>query len=150
MVPVEVIKECKVFKMFPDNLIEEIASIGEERAYRANDLLFNRDEPAHYMAVLMKGRVDILTTKRTQMIPLHTVYPFEAFGLSALIRGLYVAAAKATDDSLVCYLPVDKMEEILEKDYKAAFHFMKQIALLVSTRLIKSQYQLDVTGSGYV
>jgi CRP-like cAMP-binding protein len=61
-----------------------------------------------------------------------------------------VAAAKATEDSIVCYLPVDKMEEILEKDYKAAFLFMKQIALLVSNRLVKIQYQLEVTGSGYI
>jgi CRP-like cAMP-binding protein len=150
MVPLEIISECKVFKMFPDNLLQEIAAIGEERAYKANDLLFNRDEPANNMFVLMKGKVDILTTKRTQMIPLHTVYPYEAFGLSAMIRGLYVAAARATEDSVLCCLPVVKMEKILEEDYKAAFLFMKQIALLVSNRLVKIQYQLEVTGSGYI
>ena len=150
MVPVEIIKECKIFKMFPDNLIEEIASIGIELEYKANELLFNIDEPADNLAILMKGRVDIMTTKRTQLTPIHTVYPGEAFALSSMITGLFISAAKALDDSVVCALPVDGMHEILEKDYKAGFLFMKQVALLVSTRLVKMHHQLDVTGSGYI
>jgi CRP/FNR family transcriptional regulator len=150
MVPVEIVRECKIFKMFPESLLDEIASIGSEEAYKKNDILFNIDEPAQNLCILMKGRVDIMATKRTQLIPIHTVYPGEAFGLSSMITGLFVAAAKALDDSLVCALPSEKLHKILEKDYKAGFLFMKQISLLVSTRLVKICHQLDVTGQGYI
>lgn len=150
MNPVKIIKDCKIFKMFPENLVDEIASIGFEVAYKKNDILFNIDEPAHNLGVLMKGRVDIMATKRTQLIPIHTVYPGEAFGLSSMITGLFVAAAKAIEDSVVCSLPADELHKILEKDYKAGYLFMKQISLLVSTRLVKICHQLDVTGQGYI
>jgi len=45
---------------------------------------------------------------------------------------------------------VEKITKILEKDYKAGFYFMKQIAVIVSSRLIKIHYRMDVTGSGYI
>jgi len=54
--------------MFPDELIEEIASIGIEISYKANEMLFNIDEPARNLAILINGRVDIMTTKRTQLV----------------------------------------------------------------------------------
>jgi signal-transduction protein with cAMP-binding, CBS, and nucleotidyltransferase domain len=150
MIPVEIVRECKIFKIFPKSLQDEIASIGFEIAYKKNDILFNIDEPAHNLCILMKGRIDIMATKRTQLIPIHTVYPGEAFGLSSMITGLFVAAAKAVEDSLVCALPAEKLHKVIEKDYKAGFLFMKQISLLVSTRLVKICHQLDVTGQGYI
>ena len=150
MVPVEIIKECKIFKMFPDNLIHEIASIGIKMEYKANEILFNTDEPAHNLDVLMKGRVSIMITKRTQPSAIHTVYPREAFALSSMTTGLLSGAAKALEDSVVCTIPVEKLHRILEKDYKAGFLFMKQIATLVSIRLVKIHHQLDITGPGYI
>ena len=62
----------------------------------------------------------------------------------------FTSAAKAVEDSEVCSLPVEEITKILEKDYKAGFYFMKQIAVIVSSRLIKIHYQMDVTGSGYI
>ena len=150
MVPVEVIKNCKIFKMFPDELVAEIAAIGVPVSYRANEMLFDIDEPAENLAILMKGRVDVLTTKRTQLVPVHTVRPGEAFALSSMITGRFVSAAQAVEDSEVCALPVEKMNKVLEKNYKVGFLFMKQIAVLVSSRLLKMHYQLDLTGSGYI
>jgi signal-transduction protein with cAMP-binding, CBS, and nucleotidyltransferase domain len=150
MIPVEIVRECKIFKVFSESLQDEIASIGIENAYKKNEILFNIDEPAHNLCILMKGRIDIMATKRTQLIPIHTVYPGEAFGLSSMITGLFVAAAKAVEDSLVCELPAEQLHKIIEKDYKAGFQFMKQISLLVSTRLVKICHQLDVTGQGYI
>lgn len=149
MVPTEVIKECKVFKMFSEDLVKEIASIGIEVKYKANEMLFNIDEPADSLAILMKGKVEILTTKRTQLIPVRTVYPGEALGLSSMITGRFVFAVKAVEDSTICALPVDKMQKILEKDYKAGFLFMKHIAMLGTNRLVRMHDQLDIAGPGY-
>jgi CRP-like cAMP-binding protein len=150
MVPVEIIKKCKIFKMFPDELIEEIASIGVEISYKANEILFNIDDPAKNLSILVKGRVDIMTTKRTQLVLVQTIYPGEPFGMSSMITGHFTAAAKVIEDSVIAALPADKLERILEKDYRAAFQFMKQIALKVSSRLLRMHYQLDITGSGYI
>ncbi len=150
MIPLECIKGCKLFKTFPDELIEEIADVGIQLSYKANDILFNIDEPADNMAILMKGSVSIMTTKRTQLIPVQTIYPGDPFALSSMITGRFIAAAKALEDSTICALPVYRMQKILEKDYRAAYFFMKQIALLVSNRLVKMHYRLDVTGSGYI
>ena len=149
MVPVEIIKECKVFKMFPDDLIKEIASIGLQLEYKANEMLFNIDEPADSLAILTKGKVEILTTKRTQLIPIRTVFPSEAFGLSSVITGRFVFAARAIEDSVICAVPVEKLQKILEKDYKAGFLFMKHIATLGTNRLVRMHDQLDITGPGY-
>ncbi len=150
MEPLEIINECKLFKMFPYNLIHEIASIGIKMEYKANEILFNTDEPAHNLAVLMKGRVNIMTTKRTQLIAIHTVYPREAFALSSMITGVFYATAKALEDSVVYAIPVEKLHRILEKDYRAGFMFIKQLAILVSIRLVKMHHQLDITGPGYI
>ena len=136
--------------MFSDELIEEISSIGSEISYKSNEILFNIDEPAKNLAILINGRVDIMTTKRTQLVLVKTIYPGEAFGMSSMITGRFTAAAKAIEDSLIASLPADKLEKILEKDYKAAFQFMKQMAIKVSSRLIRMHYQLNITGSGYI
>jgi len=68
------------------------------------------------------------------LIPIHMVYPGEAFALSSMITGLFVAAAKAVEESVVGTLPAEKL----------------YIFLLVSTRLVKICHQLDVTGQGYI
>ena len=149
MIPVEIIKECNVLKMFSDDLIKEIASFGIELEYKANEMLFNIDEPADNLAILMTGKVEILTTKRTQLIPVRTVFPNEAFALSSMITGRFVYAVRAVEDSVVCALPVNRIYEIIEKDYKAGFLFMKHIATLVSNRLVRMHDQLDIAGPGY-
>lgn len=149
MVAVELIRKCKIFKMFSDNLIEEIAAIGVVRQYQAGELLFNVDEPADDLAILVSGRVDILTTKRTQLVPVHTVMPGEAFAFSSMITRRFMSAARAVEDSEICELPVKELNQILEKDYKAGFYFMRQLAVLVSSRLLKIHYRMDLTGSGF-
>ena len=149
MVPVQLIKQCKIFKMFPEDMVEQVAGIGIPVIYKAGEMLFNVDEPAHNLAVLMKGRVEILTTKRTQFVPIHIVMPGEAFALSSMITGRFVSAARAAEDSEVCALPVDKFTQIIEQDYKVAYLFMKQIAILVSSRLLRIHYQLDAAGPGF-
>jgi CRP-like cAMP-binding protein len=149
MVPVEIIKDCKVFKMFPDSLIKEIASIGTEVKYKVNEMLFNIDEPAENLAILTKGKLELLTTKRTQLIPIRAVYPGEAFGLSSMITGRFVFATRALEDSTICAFPVEKLQKILEKDYKAGYLFIKHIATLGTNRLVRMHDQLDITGPGY-
>ena len=121
MVPIEIIKECKIFKMFPDELIEEIASIGVEISYKANEILFNIDEPARNLAILINGRVDIMTTKRTQLVLVQTIYPGEPFAMSSMITGRLTAAAKAIEDSVIASLPAVKLES-LKRTIKQPFN----------------------------
>ena len=73
---------------------------------------------------------------------------FNGLTLGAML--LFFAGAKAAEDSVLCAIPVDEMLKIIEKDYRAGFLFMKQIALLVSTRLVKMRHLLDITGPGYI
>ena len=134
--------------MYPDELIEEIASVGVEVSYKANEMLFNIDDTAENLAILVKGRVDIMTTKRTQLVLVQTVYPGEPFAMSSMITGRFTSSAKATEDSVIAALPADKLEEIFEKDCKAAYQFMKQVALKVSSRLLRMHCRLDIAGSG--
>ncbi len=150
MEPIEIIRVCKIFKEFPEEFKEELAKASTVISYKANDIIFEMDDDAHSLAILMKGRVDIMTTKRTQLIPFHTIYPGEAFALSSMITGKFHSSAKAVDDSQICAIPVDKMEKVLERDYRLAYMFMKQIAILVSTRLLKMHYHMDIAGSGYM
>lgn len=53
--PAQLIKECKIFKMFPDKMVEQVATIGIPVTYKAGEMLFNVDKPAHNLVVLMKG-----------------------------------------------------------------------------------------------
>jgi len=66
-----------------------------------------------------------------------------------MITGRFVFAARAVEDSAICAVPVEKMQKILEKDYKAGFLFMKHIATLGTNRLVRMHDQLDITGPGY-
>jgi len=66
-----------------------------------------------------------------------------------MITGRFVSAARATEDSEVCPLPVDNLTEVRGQDYKVAYLFMKQIAIVVSSRLLRIHYQLDTEGPGF-
>jgi len=149
MVGEEIIRGCEIFDIFPDDLVKEVAAIGIPLNYSRGRVLFNFDDPANNFLILVSGRVDVLTTKGSLFIPVHTVKPGEAFALSAMITGRFVSAARAEEDSKVCALPVSKMNRILEKDYKVGFHFMKRIAILVSGRILKVHYRLEAINSGY-
>jgi CRP-like cAMP-binding protein len=149
MVGEEIIKGCEIFDVFPEEMIREVASFGIPLNYNKGQILFNFDDPANNFLILVSGRVEVLTTKGSLFIPVHTVKPGEAFALSAMITGRFVSAARAVEDSKVCALPVGKMNRILEKDYKVGFHFMKRIAALVSGRILKVHYQLEAIDSGY-
>ena len=149
MVSIEFIRKCKIFKILPDSMIEDITGIALVRDYKAGELLFNVDEPADDLGILLSGRVDILTTKRTQLVPVHSVMPGEAFAFSSMITRRFMSAARAEENSEVCELPVEELDKILATDYKVAFHFMRQLGVLVSSRLLKIHYQMDLTGSGF-
>jgi len=149
MVTIEFIRKCKIFKMLPDSMIEDITGIAVVRSYKAGELLFNVDEPADDLAILLSGRVDILTTKRTQLVPVHSVMPGEAFAFSSMITRRFMSAAKAVENSEVCDLPVEELDKILTQNYEVGFHFMRQLAVLISSRLLKIHYQMDLTGSGF-
>ncbi len=150
MTPIEALKECSIFQHFPDDMLEKITSFSMPKKYSAHETIFEADEIAHNLYLLMEGRVGIYVTKRTQPVLMDTILPAGVFGLSCVASGQFIASAKALVDSEVLLIPSDKLEALLEEDYKVAYNFMKQVSKLISRRLVKVSLQLDITGSGYI
>jgi len=138
---------------FGDNFVKELASMLEKAAlfskferaelnllahycsaYRveASHDLFKEAEKGQFMAVLLKGRIDIL--KAGKLIT--TIRPGRALGEMSLIDGYpYSATARVIDESEIAMFTRSQFEQLCDEHPKLGLKVMRTLAGLISLRL---------------
>lgn len=129
----EFLKSSAVFAGVPAREIEALATVAQEREYRAREYVFTEGEPAAWFCVVRSGHVKILRTSREgKDVVLELLGPGEPFGGVAVIeRRPYPASAQATEPTIVLKIPQEPIVALAER-YPS---IIREMALMIGRRL---------------
>ena len=97
--------------------LESLESIIEyRRTLAGGDTLYEQSEPFSSLYAILTGSIKTYTSHEdgwTQITGCHL--PGEVFGFSGIDTNAYRSTARALEDTLVCVIPFDKLEELCRK-----------------------------------
>ena len=128
-----VLRASPVFAALPSSDVDALASIAREETCRPREYVFMEGEPAHWLCLVLTGRVKILKHSRTgKDVVLELLGAGEIFGGVAVIeRRPYPASAQALETSTVLKLPADAVVALAERHPS----IVRQMALMIGQRL---------------
>ena len=138
------IKTVPLFHGFEENEVKELLSIAECHTTESGDYLIIEKQASDRAYLIMTGFVDIeIQTPDNDSATVAQLGPGSIIGELSLL-GVKRRSASAIAREQVIWLSWDKepLLEYLEKDYKLAYHFMKNLCITISSRLQNTNKEL--------
>lgn len=133
------------FKSFDGADLESLGSVGQEKNFKKDDLIFDEDSKGDSMYILKSGAVKILKKVKNQDNTIAVLNPGEFFGEMALLDGLpRSAAVRATADAEVLVLSLDAYQQLRREKPHTALKLMDIIIKVLSNRLRQANKNLEV------
>lgn len=128
---------CELLEPLSEAQIEALSEHSRMVVLKEGEPLFDADTVAHSLFVVAAGRLAIrLATPAGRIVEVVEVGQYGISGWSSLVAPhVYVAEAKALEDSAVVAISADEVEDILLREPEAGYRMMKKLAGLISLRL---------------
>jgi CRP/FNR family transcriptional regulator, cyclic AMP receptor protein len=133
------------FKSFDGGDLEAMGAVGEEKAIKKDELVFDEDSKGDSMYVIKSGSVKILKKVKNQENTIAVLNPGEFFGEMALLDGLpRSAAVRATGDAELFMISLDGYQKLRKEKPHTALKLMDIIIKVLSNRLRQANKNLEV------
>ena len=150
MISPELLRRYPFFGFLDDAQLRAVAMIAEEVTADTSESLFEAEQPALALYLLVEGRVElwhIATDKHEQGLHqefyIGDINPGEILGISAVIEPYhYVSAARVTGPTRVIRIEAAALRALCEVDCKLGYGLMKQTAKAALERLHDTRIQL--------
>lgn len=150
MVSPELLRRYPFFGAFDDAEIGDIAMISEEVFYQAGDTVFEVEQPAAALYLLVSGGVEIwyvAIDKHEQDLRkefyVSDINPGDLFGISALIEPyLYTTTALITGATQLIKIDGPELRGLCQLDPKLEAAVMRRLAKVAMDRLHDTRVQL--------
>ncbi len=150
MVVPEILHHYPFFENLTAKQLKAVAKIAREESFDAGTLIFQEDDPADGLYILIKGNIDLFFTVDVVSRPeLHkellfgVIHPGELFGISALIEPFTLtSSARATKPSVVIKIQGEGLRALCHQDEKLAYQLIRQVARTSMERLNAARLQL--------
>lgn len=122
----ETVSGSILFKDLPDHYLDAILKIGVEKEVLRGGLIFSEGEPGDGIYIVISGQVKVfkLSMEGKEKI-LHMFGPGEPFGEVPVFSGkVYPAAAEATRNSRLLFIPRSKFIELITADPGLALNML--------------------------
>jgi CRP-like cAMP-binding protein len=131
------LRHCDLLEPLSDEQIAELAARAATRSLTEGETLFEQNAEARELFVVVSGRLDVrLATPAGHVIEVFDAGQYRLSGWSALVAPhVYIADAKAVEDSTVLVIPAVDAEEVFLREPAAGYAVMKKLAGTVSVRL---------------
>lgn len=129
---------------FDDVALEQFASVGEEQLRPAGNLLFSEGDPHGQIYLVSSGtiRLEMLTAKCGRQT-IMSIGRGDLLAWSALIGdGVMTATAIVGENAKLIAFDASALRQLLERDSKLGYQFMKFFAKALSRRLLATRLQL--------
>jgi CRP-like cAMP-binding protein len=150
MISPELLRRYPFFGFLDDAQLKAVAMLTEELVVEKNATLFENDQPANALYLLIEGCLDLnyividrLDPKVRKEFYVGDVNPGEICGISALIEPyVYTSAVRATCSSRVLRIEASGLRALSELDVKLQAGLMKATARAAMERLHDTRVQL--------
>ena len=130
-----ILKEIELFEGVDFEVLNEIARICSEDSYSKDTVLFERDEQAKCLFILLEGTV-YLVIKNGGSITYNLSEPGDVFGWSSMLEnGKYTASGICATDLKVVKIEKDKLNRIFKNRPEVGFKVLQSLAGVISRRL---------------
>lgn len=120
-------RQLSVFNKLKD---EELQELDEHKGcgfYRKNQIIFSEDSHANGLYCINKGKIKVYQSTpegRDQII--RFAKEGDVMGYRALLSGeSFSASAMALDDATICFIPQQKLMELMERNTELGMKFMR-------------------------
>ncbi len=130
-----ILKEIELFEGVDFEVLNEIAGICSEDSYSKDTVLFEKDEQAKCLYILLEGTV-YLVIKNGGSITYNLSEPGEVFGWSSMLEdGKYTASGICATDLKVVKIEKEKLNRIFQNRPEVGFKVLQRLAGVISKRL---------------
>ena len=130
-----ILKEIELFEGVDFEVLNEIADICSENSYSKDTVLFEKDEQAKCLYILLEGTV-YLVIKNGGSITYNLSEPGDVFGWSSMLEnGKYTASGICATDLKVAKIEKDKLNRIFQNRPEVGFKVLQRLAGVISRRL---------------
>jgi CRP-like cAMP-binding protein len=144
MISPELLRRYPHFAGLSEQQLKTLAMLGQQRTYKAGDVLAEEGRPATHLFVLMEGGVDVrYRLPDGGSVTVDTLGPGDLMGWSSLIEPYRLTATLvAREDSRVLTLDGAKVRQACEEDTGLGYHLACQVAKALRSRLQSTRLQL--------
>jgi CRP-like cAMP-binding protein len=130
-----IIKEIEIFEGIDFEVMNEIAGICSEENHSKGTTIFERDEQAKCLYILLEGTV-CLVIKNGGSITYSLTEPGNVFGWSSMLEhGNYTASGICATDLKVVKIEKDQLIKIFKNHPDVGFKVLQRLAGVISRRL---------------
>jgi CRP-like cAMP-binding protein len=149
------LKKIELFRGLTDAQLGDIGKLSTEYTCNAGDLCLNLGEKVDSVQIVLKGRVGVESripdapAGRKDII-LATLGPGEIYSWSGIFGRVPTASVRAIEATKTLHVYAQKLMELCERDNHIGYVIMKNLALILSTRLKRHRLAIlsAVTGFG--
>ncbi|HCM20395.1 MAG TPA: Crp/Fnr family transcriptional regulator, partial [Porphyromonadaceae bacterium] len=121
----------EIWRILTEDQRELVRESAEIVHYKKGQMIYVEEEQPSNLICLLKGKVKIFKTGvggRTQIIRM--IRPVQYFGYRAYFaRESYVTSASAFENSTVCLIPMELIEDFVRKDGNLAMFFIGHLSV---------------------
>ena len=137
-----ILGEIDLFKDINFEVMNEIAGICSEENYKKDTVLFQKDEDANFLFILVEGTLQ-LVIKNGGSIIFSLEEPGEVFGWSSMVEsGRYTSSGICASDLKAVKIGRKELEKIFRKHPDAGYKIIRRLAGVISKRLSNSYRDL--------
>jgi CRP-like cAMP-binding protein len=144
MIALETLRKSDVFSGLPDEELMIIAKMAHEETYEPGVQIFNENDAAKHLYIVVEGRVVIMIDiARGRQAVIDTVTRGGSFGWSALVPPyIFTGTAQAVDRVRLIAVPGDELKGLCKVNCAMCYTIMERLATIVSRRLMETRLQL--------
>ena len=141
-----IIKEIELFKGIDNEVMNEIADICSEKSYANGTVLFEKNEEANRLYILVEGTVK-LRIKNGGTITYSLSDQGDIFGWSCMVEsGHYTASGVCATDLKALEIKREALDNIFNAHPHAGIKILKRLAGVFSKRISNSYQDLLLAG----
>lgn len=142
----ETIKSFSTFADLGENGIKAVATLAEEKRYRAGELIFYEGDPATMLYLLLEGQVEMMmntNAEGTRREVVMTLGPGQVFGWSSLVEPYQLAAsAYCATPVRVTAIPGPGLRALMTVSCAFGLRLMEKVCQAASMQLRAARVQL--------
>ena len=150
MISPELLRRFPFFAPFSENQLKEIALISAQDSAEKNTILFEQDQPANTLFLLIEGCVELYFTsgdetlpRKKKEFPVGEINPGEIFGISALVEPCILsAAARLCKPGSFVRIDAIELRKLLDADHNMGYAAMQQVTKVLYERIEYTRVQL--------
>ncbi len=137
------LSELSFAAQLPAAALDRLSEIGEFRECKAGEFLFHEGDANRDLYLVVCGHVALdMHVPGRGPVRILTLGPGDLLAWSAIIGRRMTTSAVTLDETRLIVISADRLDEACRQDHEFGYHWMRNVAVALSRRLLATRLQL--------